>query len=392
MTTPVISLDKTYQGKDQAYKFAQTFTKGITETPDTTAVGVEEKDPETGYVGVCFGETVPTLTEANFKKGCQFYDTNAVDGEMPIYVNIGDETSCNFVALQTAIESGDVTVDQVETALKTEIVQMAVRGTFAAPGFPFDVETDTEQAAALAVVDDASVQALLSVSGAEAGYTANYQLFPDTEAEDDAVYFGGAAAFGVLKFDIATAATYGADSLEWEYWNGSAWSSLTILWDTTNATPAASGVRSFMQDGHVVFSAPTDWASTTVNGQAGFWVRARVATGFDITQIPTLNSVEHSLVSAAAAFEIPYACTVGRGRFSWITESGANNDSKLILCNLTKGTASAIVTLTQALTVHEVADFALVCDAGDQLAVFGVQEDGTTEFADGDLELTVVKS
>ena len=49
-------------------------------------------------------------------------------------------------------------------------------------------------------------------------------------------------------------------------------------------------------------------------------------------------------------------------------------------------------TLTQALAANEVADFAVTCDAGDQIALYVTQEDGTTEFANGVMELLVVKS
>jgi len=157
--------------------------------------------------------------------------------------------------------------------------------------------TETEVADAHAVVDDGGSQALLSAAGGEGGYTANYQLFPDAEQVNDAVYFGGNGdgPFAVLEFDVDTVATYGDDSLTWEYWDGDSWATLTIAHDNTDTT-AQNGKRSFQQDGRLIFIPPSDWASTTVNGQAAYWIRARVS-GANITQIPVLNGVNHKIVS-----------------------------------------------------------------------------------------------
>lgn len=393
---------------------------GNSETPDTTAITVLEKD-SAGNVSSAKGTTVPTDTESGFAVGCEFIDTNAAAGAQ-VFLNEGSTSSCDFNVVGTAsnvvdgVTAGDgmtgggtegsVTLDvvggngltantndiDVNAEVMTDLITMALAGTVAAFGFPFNVMVSTEAAAAFAKVEDGAVFANLAVSGGEAGYASNYQLWPDTELENDAVYFGGAAAFGVLDINVsATVATYGADSVQWEYYNGSSWASLTIIYDETD-TNDQSGTRPFMQDGQIIFSAPTDWASTSVDGQAAFWVRARIKSGFNVTQIPLFDSVEHGLATSPTASEMPAAGTLGRGRMSFVTVSGANNDTKIILCNLTKGTASAIKTLTQALTANEVADFALTCDQGDQLAVYVTQEDGTTEFANGWLEVQLAKT
>ena len=196
-----------------------------------------------------------------------------------------------------------------------------------------------------------------------------------------------------MYFDIAagTPATYGADSLSWEYWDGAAWSPLTIIYDYTDST-AQNGLRSFQRDGEIIFSAPANWASTTIDSQAAYWVRARCNATVNITQIPLLDSHEHYLISADSATEMPAAGTIGRSRVSFVTVSGANNDTKVILCNLTNGKCSAITTWTKALIVNEVANWSVACNAGDQIAIYVTQEDGTTEFANGIMEMNVVKS
>ena len=342
---------------------------GSVETPDTTEVTVISKD-SSGNVTQAKGATLPS-TESGYALECEFVDTDKAAGTPKLYRNVGTTSSATW--------------DLV--GIGEAIVTSALMGTVAAFGFPFNVTVDTEQVAALAKADDGGSFANLAVTAAEGGYTANYQIWPDTELEDDACYFGAAAPFGVLTFNVAaTVATYGADSVEWEYYNGTTWATLTIIYDETD-TNDQSGARPFMQDGQLIFSAPTDWASTTIDSQAAYWIRARIKAGFNVTQIPLLDSEEHKLVTSPTALEMPTEGVIGRGRISFVTVSGANNDTKIILCNLTKGTASAITTLTQALAANEVADFAVACDAGDQIVVYITQEDGTTEFANGIMEL-----
>ena len=68
---------------------------GNTETPGSTEVTVLNKDAS-GNVTEALGTTVPSDAEAGFAKGCKFVDTNLADGQHPVYVNVGDEVSCNF--------------------------------------------------------------------------------------------------------------------------------------------------------------------------------------------------------------------------------------------------------------------------------------------------------
>lgn len=384
---------------------------GNTKTPDTTEVTVIRED-NAGNVELAKGTTVPSA-ESGYAIGAEFIDTSA----KKFYKNLGTTASCTFTEIQvgeiTSTDLGtdsvgadeilagavgtseieDASIEEVDVSagLKTDLVTIALPGTVAEFSLPFNNETETEQASTLCKSDDGGTFADIATISAEAGYASNYQLFPDTEAENDAVYFGGVSPFGVLKIDVDTVATYGADSLAWEYWNGSAWTALTIIYDHTDST-AQDGLRSFQRDGHIIFSAPTDWASVEVDSQAGYWIRARCNATVNITQIPILNSVEHYLISDASAPEVPVSGTISRGRITATTNSGANNDTKIILLNLTSGACSAIKTLTKAIQIHEVADFALLVSANDGLGVYVTQEDGTTEFANLTAELKIVKS
>jgi len=282
----------------------------------------------------------------------------------------------------------NIDLGAIETTL-VENILMGLFGTVAEFGFPHNEVTLTEQAAALAKVEDGGVFLNLSVSGGGAGYAANYQLFPDTEAINDAAYFGAVAPFGAINIDIDTVATYGNDAIVWEYYTKTGWKALTIIYDHTDADDQ-DGDRPFQQDGYIIFSAPTDWVKTTIDTQEAYWIRARVSAA-QITQIPTTNSVEHKIPSAAAATEVPARGTIGRGRITFGTKSGANNDTKAVLMNLTSGACSAIKTLTKAKQEIEVADFALAVAKDDAIALFYTAEDGSTEYANGIAELRLVR-
>jgi hypothetical protein len=90
-------------------------------------------------------------------------------------------------------------------------------------------------------------------------------LWEDT---GDVVYFGSTtAAWDLLGVYLSTAGEYGA--FTWEYWDGAAW---------TAFTPQYEGTAGFSQHGYLKLGVPDDWASTSVNSTAGYWVRASVAS------------------------------------------------------------------------------------------------------------------
>ena len=269
-----------------------------------------------------------------------------------------------------------------------EIVTVGCQQVVALDIFPWADVTETEAAETFckSYNEDNAKFCNINVTNVQGEWTAAYQLFPDAEEIEDACYFGAAAAFSCLYFDIsATAATYGDDSLTWEYWDGAAWVTLTLVYDHTD-TVAQDGKRSFMQDGHILFTAPTDWASEVVDGQDAFWVRARV-TGANITQIPLTDSHEHYVVTLLNGTQIPYSCDLNRAKFNFHTTSGANNDTLLYLWNATKNEVSAVVTVTQALKAPTVADLGVAVDADDEFAFYVSQIDTGTEYEYGICEI-----
>jgi len=100
--------------------------------------------------------------------------------------------------------------------------------------------------------------------------------------------------FGTVVVDVATAIGGLPGEPYWYYWNGSAWTQLTI---TTSTTPFyATGVQSFS------FTVPTDWVTTTVNGVDAYWTSSAqgyVAT--DNTSGAWISQISVLLEAAPAA-------------------------------------------------------------------------------------------
>lgn len=244
----------------------------------------------------------------------------------------------------------------------------------------------TEQASTYAKVWDESATEFqdLATSSTGAGYTANYQLWPDTSALDDAVYFGGDVPFAELAFDVATAADYTAGAIVWEYWDGSAWSALTIVHDATGAP--TDGTNSFEQDGAILWIPPTDWARTAVDSVTLYWVRCRVTTG--LTTEPTLNSKEHQIVTAADAWTANAPAQIEAIRASsGASTLGSSNDTKFFVINQTTGEHTGELTWTLSTRTALFTDLNLEVAIGDELAVYVTQEDGTNEHSNVGLEL-----
>lgn len=127
-----------------------------------------------------------------------------------------------------------------------------------------------------------------------------WAVFPGTTQANDAILFGNEEPFEAFTIDTpSTLGTYGGDALTWEYNNGTAWTALTLIRDETDTT-AYDGKRSFQGGGEIRFTAPTDWAKTTVDGKSAYWIRARVSTAANITAVAIL--IEHlSTIFVASA-------------------------------------------------------------------------------------------
>lgn len=100
--------------------------------------------------------------------------------------------------------------------------------------------------------------------------------FPTGSGVNDACYFGSDRIFSLLKVNTGTAGI-GTYTVTWEYWNGSAWAALTDVTDGTGNFKT-TGLQT------VDYAVPDDWATTAVNSNTRFWVRARRDAGTSTTR------------------------------------------------------------------------------------------------------------
>jgi hypothetical protein len=349
-------------------------------------------------------------------------NSQLIDGQTAGYIYFKDDNSNELLSLKEVTSAvnypelyggatgsgvyveakgGDTNIDVIMKPKGTGVVKLdsfdenfiiGLKSTVALGDFVHNETTETALAAAYAKVydDSASEYQPLATSSDGDGYTNDFQCFPDTEAADDYVMFGMDSPFGVVHFDVsATVGVYNDDACKWQYYDGSAWQDLTIIYDATD-TEAYDGLRPFQGDGYLVFSAPSDWAAATFDSQEAYWIRS-VITAAEVTTIPVLAD-EHRAVTAPAASEAPADGTIGRGRVSFTTKSGTNNDTKFVLLNLTTGECSAEKTITKGQLEDEIANLALSVSKDDQLMMFYTAIDTGTEYANGILELRLQRS
>lgn len=110
-------------------------------------------------------------------------------------------------------------------------------------------------------------------------------------AQDDAIYFGASTQFDRIRINTGTAGVYVATTI-WEYWNGSAWTALTEVIDTTNAT-TQDGSASFKRTGtySVSFYPSNDWTAYDIPGSpvSNYWIRCRISAFTSIATAPNLQ-------------------------------------------------------------------------------------------------------
>jgi len=283
----------------------------------------------------------------------------------------------------------------------------ALNGSIAGGDQALDL-TATEAAAAYAgVIDaDAPTPFTLSTSGTAAGYTNNWQLFPDVPAENDAVYFGAPVPFPELSFLVdaaGTAAGYNADSIIWEYYNGTDWDTeLSVathkLYDSTD-TNDQDGDRSFQADGALCFIPPSDWAAVSPGSPlaSGYWIRARLTATVDFSALPITDAVEHSIVTPTDGFKCPRtARIVGVRLINANTTAHTAADIKFILHNFTTGVHGDELTFAQDKrnerwdsTAFKTGGLAVA--AGDVLGVVVTQEDTANELTNFTIEMDVTQ-
>lgn len=173
-------------------------------------------------------------------------------------------------------EPGRTVTLQRDGATDVVFTLAANRGTLAGSGFAGDASKVWQ-------FDTGTTAYVDQTSGFNDATDANCTPFPATAAIGDAHYVcRQSGTFSQITYDYANGTAGIAGVVAWEYWNGTAWTALA------GVTDATAGFTTAVADGlAVTWTVPTDWARTSVNGVSGYWVRARVTTGY--TTDPVLD-------------------------------------------------------------------------------------------------------
>ncbi|MDH4292204.1 MAG: hypothetical protein OEV56_06320, partial [Dehalococcoidia bacterium] len=122
---------------------------------------------------------------------------------------------------------------------------------------------------------------------------ANHSVEADTAAgtpftamadNNDKLYCGKKTKFQEVRIEVNVAHS-GYTAVTWEYWNGSAWTTLST-----------AGTADFSADATFTFTVPGSWALTTVNGISAYWIRAQQTAASPATPATIDNIGRQALV------------------------------------------------------------------------------------------------
>jgi hypothetical protein len=153
------------------------------------------------------------------------------------------------------------TVDLIGAALATRICGSAVAAGIADDG---GVYTNETTAANNATADDV-------------------HLLPAVPVTGDAFIVGSATQFNRVLVNVTTAGV-GTFSIAWKYWNGAAWAALTGVTDDTGSFKNAG-------PNDVVFTCPSNWATSTINAQGPFYFVKAEVTYTSSTTVPLAGQI-----------------------------------------------------------------------------------------------------
>jgi len=120
---------------------------------------------------------------------------------------------------------------------------------------------------------------------------APFTLFDDSPATGDILYIGSAHQFLGLKTVLSTAGVdSGSTAIDWEYWNGSAWTDLS-------ETDTNSGASIFTTSGEFTWTYPYGWAKNSVNGESAYWIRGTLTDDYSTDPIVATFTLKDSVAS-----------------------------------------------------------------------------------------------
>lgn len=213
--------------------------------------------------------------------------------------------------------------------------------------------------------------------------TGDVKLLPDVPTVGDGFYIGYTEKFCKVKITTSQART-GTATITWKYWNGTAWTALSVIEDDTAGWVTTAGALI------VHFAPPSDWAANTAangpNGEAGFFVAAELTALTSVTQQPLASiATVLPLGTGADGIDSPVTGSVKEVAMNAGTASATNADSKFILVNA--NTKNAVPFTWTKADVTDKDTVSLSVTRNDKLLIAQITEDGTTEFADANFTL-----
>ena len=176
--------------------------------------------------------------------------------------------------------------------------------------FAFRVSSGTIYTGARFNIDPSTFSGnTVTVATTSFGVSVSYaNPFPLSPANDDAFYVGSTSLlFPGLKVicesGMEVSSGDAADTFIWEYWNGSAWTRMTVM--NTDADPPFThradnawglGDTRVNNPGtvnyQVRFGEMDGWATTSVDSVTAYWVRCRLVDASNITQVPSIGRLK----------------------------------------------------------------------------------------------------
>lgn len=218
---------------------------------------------------------------------------------------------------------------------------------------------------------------------------------PDPFDTDDSLFFGYKDRFMALQVLVGTQGA-GDDEVGetlFEYSTGTdTWSSLEAAAQqfTDSSTAFSAGTATYI----ISFIPPADWAKTPVDGGTSmYFVRMR-GTADDVynTTQPILSTAKCLPLSVGVGLTSQVGGVVQSIESHAGVASATNDDTELLIINITRKTACQYTwtgadVFDRDTSITELAGGPFRISVGDEIAVYTVQEDGTTEFDRAGLRL-----
>ena len=148
--------------------------------------------------------------------------------------------------------------------------------------------------------------------------SAQFTLFAAVPATNDIIYIGCSTTFLGLDTSLTTLGT-GSPAIDWEYWNGTAWTDLT-------ETDVDTGASTFEVTGRFTWPLPSNWAKVSVNGSdSHYYVRGKVTTGYTIAPICNSLSIYDAIYNIPHPRAIKYDSTGKISFLETIIPNGTEN-------------------------------------------------------------------